>query len=218
MLARRARPAPTFSSSPPTRTSCSSSSRASRCTTRRRARLREERRFGPDEVKEYFGVGPDRVVDVQALAGDSTDNVPGAPGIGLKTAAQLITEYGDLETLLARAGEIKQPKRRDVLTNPDTVQLIRVSKQLVTLDRDVPVETPLEVLATPELDGKRLISFCKAMELTTLTRRVAEICGVDVASIEPDPTLRRARGVARRPRRGPLGTRRRRAGGRRAPR
>jgi DNA polymerase I len=148
---------------------------------------REERRFGPAEVVEYFGVGPDRVVDVQALAGDSTDNVPGAPGIGLKTAAQLITEYGDLETLLARAGEIKQAKRRDVLTNPDTVKLIRVSKQLVTLDRDVPVETPLEALATPELDGKRLVSFCKAMELTTLTRRVAEICGVDMASIEPDP-------------------------------
>jgi DNA polymerase-1 len=148
---------------------------------------REERRFGPDEVKEYFGVGPDRVIDVQALAGDSTDNVPGAPGIGLKTAAQLITEYGDLETLLARAGEIKQPKRREALTNPETVKLIRVSKQLVTLDRDVPVEAPLEILATPELDGKRLISFFKAMELTTLTRRVAEICGVDMASIEPDP-------------------------------
>ena len=113
--------------------------------------------------------------------------MPGAPGIGLKTAAQLITEYGDLETLLARAGEIKQPKRRDVMTNPETVKLIRVSKQLVTLDRDVPVETPLEALATPELDGKRLVSFCKAMELTTLTRRVAEICGVDMASIEPDP-------------------------------
>ena len=148
---------------------------------------RDERRFGPAEVVEYFGVGADRVVDVQALAGDSTDNVPGAPGIGLKTAAQLIAEYGDLETLLARAGEIKQPKRRDVLTNPDTVKLIRVSKQLVTLDRDVPLETPLEVLATPQLDGKRLISFCKAMELTTLTRRLSEICGVDVASIEPDP-------------------------------
>ena len=127
------------------------------------------------------------MVDVQALAGNSTDNVPGAPGIGLKTAAQLITEYGDLETLLARAGEIKQPKRREALTNPDTVKLIRVSKQLVTLDRDVPVETPLEVLATPELDGKRLISFCKAMELTTLMRRLSEICGVDMASIEPDP-------------------------------
>ena len=148
---------------------------------------REERRFGVDEVKEYFGVGPERVVDVQALAGDSTDNVPGAPGIGLKTAAQLITEYGDLETLLARAGEIKQPKRREALTDPETVKLIRVSKQLVTLDRDVPVETPLEILATPELDGKRLIAFFKAMELTTLTRRVAEICGVDIGTIEPDP-------------------------------
>jgi DNA polymerase-1 len=148
---------------------------------------REERRFGPAEVVEYFGVGADRVIDVQALAGDSTDNVPGAPGIGLKTAAQLITEYGDLETLLARAGEIKQPKRREALTDPEIVKLIRVSKQLVTLDRDVPVATPLEALATPELDGKRLVSFCKAMELTTLTRRVAEICGVDMASIDPDP-------------------------------
>ena len=149
---------------------------------------REERRFGVEEVVKYFeGVGPDKVVDVQALAGNSTDNVPGAPGIGLKTAAQLILEYGDLETLLARAGEIKQPKRRDVLTNPDIVKLIRVSKQLVTLDRDVPVETPLEALATPQLDGKRLVSFCKAMELTTLTRRLSEICGVDAASVEPDP-------------------------------
>ena len=144
--------------------------------------------------------------------------MPGAPGIGLKTAAQLISEYGDLETLLARAGEIKQPKRREALTNPDTVNLIRVSKQLVTLDRDVPVETPLEALATPELDGKRLVSFCKAMELTTLTRRVAEICGVDMASIEPDPRFVGTRRVARRPGRGPFGTRRRCAGGRRAPR
>ncbi len=148
---------------------------------------REERRFGPAEVVEYFGVAADKVIDVQALAGNSTDNVPGAPGIGLKTAAQLITEYGDLETLLARAGEIKQPKRREALTDPESVKRIRVSKELVTLDRNVPVETPLEALATPELDGKRLVSFCKAMELTTLTRRVAEICGVDMGSIEPDP-------------------------------
>ena len=132
---------------------------------------REERRFGVEEVVTYFeGVGPDKVVDVQALAGDSTDNVPGAPGIGLKTAAQLILEYGDLETLLARAGEIKQPKRREALTEPQNVERIRISKQLVTLDRNVPVETPLEALATPELDGKRLLAFFKAMELTTLTR------------------------------------------------
>jgi DNA polymerase I len=149
---------------------------------------REERRFGVEEVVKYFeGVGPEKVVDVQALAGDSTDNVPGAPGIGLKTAAQLILEYGDLETLLSRAGEIKQPKRREALTDPENVKRILISKQLVTLDRAVPVETPLEALATPTLDGKRLVSFCKAMELTTLTRRVAEICSVDASSIEPDP-------------------------------
>ncbi|MGA8582777.1 MAG: DNA polymerase I [Roseiarcus sp.] len=148
---------------------------------------REERRFGPAEVVEYFGLGPDKVVDIQALAGDSTDNVPGAPGIGVKTAAQLIAEYGDLETLLARAGEIKQPKRREALTDPQNVERIRISKQLVTLARDVAVETPLEALATPKLDGKRLLGFFKAMELTTLTRRVAEICGVEASSVEPDP-------------------------------
>ena len=148
---------------------------------------REERRFGPAEVVEYFGLGPDKVVDIQALAGDSTDNVPGAPGIGVKTAAQLIAEYGDLETLLARAGEIKQPKRREALTDPQNVERIRISKQLVTLVRDVAVETPLEALATPKLDGKRLLGFFKAMELTTLTRRVAEICGVEASSVEPDP-------------------------------
>ena len=105
---------------------------------------REERRIGVPEVVDYFGVPPEKVVDVQALAGDSTDNVPGAPGIGVKTAAQLINEYGDLDTLLARAGEIKQPKRRETLTNPETVELIRVSKRLVTLARDVELETPLD--------------------------------------------------------------------------
>ena len=81
---------------------------------------REERRIGPEEVVAYFGVGADKVVDIQALAGNSTDNVPGAPGIGIKTAAQLINEYGDLDALLARAGEIKQPKRRETLTEPET--------------------------------------------------------------------------------------------------
>src|SRR6056297_1857265 len=75
----------------------------------------KNRRIGPDEVREKFGVGPERVVDVQALAGDSVDNVPGAPGIGVKTAAQLIGEFGDLETLLANAEKIKQPKRRENL-------------------------------------------------------------------------------------------------------
>jgi DNA polymerase I len=148
---------------------------------------REERKIGVAEVMEYFGVGPDKVIDIQSLAGDSTDNVPGAPGIGVKTAAELINAYGDLETLLARAGEIKQPKRREALTAPENVERIRISKSLVTLVRDVPVETPLDVLVTPKLEGKEMIAFFKAMELTTITRRVGEICGLDVASIEPDP-------------------------------
>ena len=100
--------------------------------------VREERRIGPAEVLEYFGVGPDKVIDVQALAGNSTDCVPGAPGIGIKTAAQLVTEYGDLDALLARAAEIKQPKRREALTVPENVERIRISKRLVTLVRDVP--------------------------------------------------------------------------------
>ena len=148
---------------------------------------REERRIGPAEVFDYFGVGPDKVVDVQALAGNSTDNVPGAPGIGVKTAAQLIGEFGDLETLLARAGEIKQPKRREALTLPENVNRILISQKLVTLVRDVELETPLDDLAAPALDGKELVAFLKAMELTTITRRVGELTGVDVSAIEPDP-------------------------------
>jgi DNA polymerase-1 len=150
---------------------------------------REERRIGVPEVMEYFGVPPEKVIDVQALAGDSTDNVPGAPGIGVKTAAQLINEYGDLDTLLARAGEIKQPKRREILTNPQTVELIRTSKKLVTLARDVALETPLDALSLPKLEGEKLIAFLKAMEFTTITRRVGEICGVDANAVEPDPAF-----------------------------
>ena len=150
---------------------------------------REERRIGVPEVVEYFGVPPDKVIDVQALAGDSTDNVPGAPGIGVKTAAQLVNEYGSLEALLARAGEIKQPKRRETLTKPETVELIRISKQLVTLVRDVELETPLDELGLPELEGEKLVAFLKALEFTTLTRRIAEIYGVDPAEVEPDPAF-----------------------------
>ena len=150
---------------------------------------REERRISEPEVVDYFGVPPEKVVDVQALAGDSTDNVPGAPGIGIKTAAQLINEYGDLDALLARAGEIKQPKRRETLTNPETVKLIRISQQLVTLVRDVALETSLDSLGLPNLDGEKLIAFLKAMEFTTITRRVGEICGVEANAIEPDPAF-----------------------------
>ncbi|MGH6815383.1 MAG: 5'-3' exonuclease, partial [Hyphomicrobiaceae bacterium] len=97
----------------------------------------KNRKIGPDEVIEKFGVGPDRVVDVQALAGDSTDNVPGVPGIGVKTGAELIKEYGDLDTLLARAAEIKQPKRREKLLA--FADQARLSRELVRLKDDVPV-------------------------------------------------------------------------------
>jgi len=155
---------------------------------------REERRIGPAEVVEYFGLGADKVVDIQALAGDSTDNVPGARGIGVKTAAQLIGEYGDLETLLARAGEIKQPKRREVLTDPESVKLIRLSKTLVTLVRDVDVSVPLDALGVPKLEGGPLVAFLKAMEFTTITKRVGEICGLDANAIEPDPAFVGANG------------------------
>ncbi len=94
--------------------------------------------IGPDDVFAKFGVFPDKMIDVQALAGDSVDNIPGAPGIGVKTAAQLIGEYGDLDTLLARADEIKQPKRRQTLI--EHAGQIRLSRDLVTLKQDVPVE------------------------------------------------------------------------------
>ena len=148
---------------------------------------RAERRIGEAEVMEYFGVPPHLVVDVQALAGDSTDNVPGARGIGLKTAAQLITEFGDLDTLLQCAREIKQPKRRETLTDPDSIALIKVSKELVSLVRDVAVETNLDDLGLGRPDGKQLVAFFKALEFTTLTRRAAESFGVDAAMIDADP-------------------------------
>ncbi|MGO4672255.1 DNA polymerase I [Bosea sp. 2YAB26] len=151
--------------------------------------FRAERKIGEPEVVEYFGVTPDKVVDVQALAGDATDNVPGAPGIGIKTAAQLIGEFGDLETLLARAGEIKQPKRRETLTNPEVVEKVRISHKLVTLVDDVAVETPLADLTLNQPDPARLVAFLKAMEFTTITKRVAEAYEVDVAAVDPDPAL-----------------------------
>src|SRR5262252_437606 len=148
----------------------------------------KDRRIGIPEVIEKFGVPPDKMIEVQALIGDSTDNVPGVPGIGVKTAAQLIGEYGDLETLLARAGEIKQEKRRQALI--ENAERARLSKKLVTLDAHVALEVPLAELAVHEPDYKRLIAFLKAMEFATLTRRVAEFSGVDAGEIEPDGKLK----------------------------
>ena len=139
--------------------------------------------IGEPEVYEKFGVGPDRVVDVQALAGDSVDNVPGVPGIGVKTGAQLITEYGDLDTLLERAGEIKQTKRRENLI--EFADQARISRDLVRLDQNVNVEHPLTDFAVVAPEAKQLIGFCKAMEFTTLTKRLAGELDVDMDQIEP---------------------------------
>jgi DNA polymerase-1 len=144
----------------------------------------KDRRIGIPEVIEKFGVPPEKVVEVQALAGDSTDNVPGVPGIGVKTAAQLIIEYGDLEQLLFRAGEIKQPKRREALI--ENAEKARISRQLVLLDDKVDLEVPLDDLAVHEPDARKLIAFLKAMEFSSLTRRVAEYSQIDPADIEPD--------------------------------
>ncbi len=135
-------------------------------------------RIGPEEVEAKFGVQPDRVVDVQALAGDSVDNVPGAPGIGIKTAALLINEYGDLETLLDRAGEIKQPKRRETLQN--FADQIRLSKRLVTLDENTPLDFTLDSLEVKTPDTETLLDFLNRMEFRTLTKRVAEKFGAAV--------------------------------------
>nr|WP_157043729.1 DNA polymerase I [Nitrobacter hamburgensis] len=144
----------------------------------------KDRRLGIAEVIEKFGVPPEKVVEVQALAGDSVDNVPGVPGIGVKTAAQLITEYGDLETLLAQASEIKQPKRREALI--ENAEKARISRQLVLLDDHVALDVPLDDLAVQEPDARKLIAFLKAMEFTTLTKRVADYSEVNAAEIEPD--------------------------------
>ncbi|MBT7665905.1 MAG: DNA polymerase I, partial [Rhodospirillaceae bacterium] len=135
----------------------------------------KQRLIGPDQVQEKFGVGPNRVIDVQALCGDATDNVPGVPGIGIKTAALLINEYGDLDGVLARAEEIKQPKRRQSLI--DHADLARVSRELVTLKDDVPLETSLDDLGLREPEAEVLLGFMAEMGLERLAGRIAQRLG-----------------------------------------
>ena len=137
------------------------------------------KKIGPDQVMEKFGVGPDRVIEVQALAGDSSDNVPGVPGIGIKTAAQLIVEYGDMEGVLAHAEEIKQPKRRQNLI--DHANDARVSKELVTLKNDVPVKVPLSDFAVKEPDQDELLEFLAAQDFRKLTERVSSRYGFEAS-------------------------------------
>ncbi|MDC0381778.1 DNA polymerase I, partial [Planktomarina temperata] len=138
-----------------------------------------------DGVVEKFGVAPERVVDVQALAGDSVDNVPGAPGIGIKTAALLINEYGSLEELLDRAGEIKQPKRRESLM--DNRAQIELSKQLVQLECNMELDFSIEDLEVRDPDPQELLDFVAQMEFRTLSKRLADKLGVQAPVIaEPE--------------------------------
>lgn len=153
----------------------------------------KNRRIGADEVMEKFGVGPDRVIDVQALAGDSSDNVPGVPGIGIKTAALLINQYGDLDQVLARAGEVKQTKRRENLI--EFAEQARVSRQLVTLRQDVEVDVPLGAMAVEEPNAATLIGFLKAMDFTQLTRRMGAHLDADTASIVAEADMSGGRGT-----------------------
>ncbi|GAB5378200.1 MAG: DNA polymerase I [Acuticoccus sp.] len=146
--------------------------------------VRPERRIGVDEVVEYFGVTPDKVVDVQALIGDATDNVPGVPGIGKKTAAQLIGEFGDLDTLLSSADTIKQQKRRENLIA--FADQARLSRQLVTLDDAVDLDVPLDALTMKAVAPEPLIAFFKALDFGTLTRRIAEDFSVDHSGVDAD--------------------------------
>ncbi|GGA88570.1 DNA polymerase I [Brucella endophytica] len=145
----------------------------------------KDKQISVPEVIEKWGVPPEKMIDLQSLTGDSTDNVPGIPGIGPKTAAQLLQEFGDLDTLLARAHEIKQQKRRENIVN--YTEQARLSRQLVTLKNDVPTEVELDALVLEPQDGPKLIGFLKAMEFTSLTRRVAETTGTDAALVEPVP-------------------------------
>ncbi len=145
----------------------------------------KNRDIGPDQVMEKFGVPPDKVIEVQALAGDATDNVPGVPGIGIKTAAELINLYGDLEALLAKAGEIKQPKRRENLIAH--AELARVSKLLVTLKDDVPVETTLAELKWQEPDPDTLLNFIAAQGFKSLMTKVTTRLGGTARTLESIP-------------------------------
>ena len=137
----------------------------------------KSKRIGRDEVIEKFGVPPEKVVDVQSLAGDSVDNVPGVPGIGIKTAAELIAAYGDLDTLLARAGEIKQPKRREKLI--EFAEQARISRSLVLLKDDVVLDTAIEALGVRDPQVDALLGFLRMMEFNTLTKRIAEGLGAE---------------------------------------
>ncbi|MCF6344801.1 MAG: DNA polymerase, partial [Devosiaceae bacterium] len=140
-----------------------------------------------EQVIEKFGVSPNKVIEVQSLAGDSVDNVPGVPGIGIKTAAQLIGEYGDLENLLNNASEIKQNKRRENLI--EFAEQAKISHRLVTLKQDVPVEQNLEDFKRQPIEANNIVPFLKAMDFNSLLRRVGKVIDADIEAFEADENL-----------------------------
>lgn len=147
----------------------------------------KNKRTNAEGVVEKFGVGPDKVIDVQSLAGDSADNVPGVPGIGIKTAAQLINDYGDLDSLLERASEIKQNKRRENLI--EFADLARISRQLVTLECNVPVKEQIEDFGLSKPDPDPLLEFLDAQSFNSLRNKVQIAWGGSVtakATEEPE--------------------------------
>ncbi|MDB4838791.1 DNA polymerase I [Amylibacter sp.] len=144
----------------------------------------KNKRIGPEQVEEKFGVAPNRVIDVQSLAGDSVDNVPGAPGIGVKTAALLINEYGDLDSLLERASEIKQPKRRETLV--ENADQIRTSRDLVTLKTDMEMDCDFDDFQVQAPDPEVVLKFLAEMEFRTMSARIANKLGVSAPEISSD--------------------------------
>ena len=145
----------------------------------------KDKEISDAEVFEKFGVTPDKVIEVQALAGDSVDNVPGVPGIGLKTGAELINLYGNLETLLEKASEIKQNKRRENLI--EFAEQARISKRLVTLDEHVPIKETIDEFAVDVPKPSQIIGFLKALEFSSFTRKIGAALSADVDAIDPVP-------------------------------
>ena len=139
--------------------------------------------IGPKEVAEKFGVPPEKVIDILALAGDASDNIPGAPGIGPKTATTLINEYGSLESLLERAGEIKQPKRRQTLI--DFADQIRISKQLVSLDAHVPIDINFDRILSRQPQADVLIPFLKEQNFKSLLTKFSNHFAANGDTDEP---------------------------------
>jgi len=138
--------------------------------------------FKKEDVFDKFGVYPEKVIDVQSLAGDSIDNIPGIPGIGIKTAALLINEYGDLDGLFKNSEKIKQKKRRENIIEFENQAYI--SKKLVTLKNDVPLPIPINETVLKEIDAEKLISFLKEMEFKTLTEKKSKELNIDSDKIK----------------------------------